>query len=324
MGTRRPSFERLLIIMERQRDPGWGSEYQPAIRAVRGEAPNISHALTFRAMKVPGRDIHVLSAQESHALLLALYHPGVVGVQEQLAMMPHGRPHPLHNFPGAIAGKLAPLRGIVDVAERLGYTHLLPRVWGPGPGGRPCELVFPYVGDFLLAFCKPEGDYCCINWSVKDSEIRFKRPIGTGKRRDQFPESLLPRHELECTYYADAAIRTILLASDLIDWNVRANLRQLFLHHCREVSLSGDEQAELLARFHHCLETETPPSELIFRLTGAGKYSVDDCRNVLFQGIWFRKLRVDLFQPVLIDRPLRPEMQDVLVKYADWFSESPC
>ena len=240
--------------------------------------------------------------------------------------MPDLRAHPLHNFPGAIASELLPLKGMIDVAERLGYVHILPRVWAPDldcDGGRR-DLVFPYIGDLLWAIRRDKGSYYCVNCSVKDSEIAFKRPLQTKRSTqasDQLPTSLLVRHELECAYYADAEIRTILLAADNIDEHVRANLRHLFLHHGRTVELPDDEQEEILARFHHCLETGAPPSELIVRLTGAGKYSVEDCKNVLFQGIWFRKLRVDLFRPILIDRPLKPETQDVLIRYADWFSE---
>ncbi|MGT2472776.1 hypothetical protein [Paraburkholderia terrae] len=126
---------------------------------------------------------------------------------------------------------------------------------------------------------------------------------------------------MECTYYADAGIRTVLLAGDGIDHNVRSNLRHLFGHHDRIVKLPNDEQAKLLTRFQHCLETGVPPAELIVRLSHAGPYSKEDCKNVLFQGIWFRKLRVDLFSPIMIDRPLRPETQDVLIRYADWFAE---
>lgn len=330
MGTARsPSPERLTTILKRQADPSWGSDYEPAIKAVRGEAPNISHAFTLRASKVPGREIHLLSEQELFAALLGLYNPKVVGLQEQRALMPDFRAHPLHNFPGAIAGELLPLRGMIDVAERLGCINILPRVWAPDPdcdGGRR-DLVFPYIGDLLWAIRRDQGSYYCVNWPVKDSEIAFKRPLQTkrsSQANDQLPASLLIRYELECAYYADAAIRTILLAAGNIDEHVRGNLRHLFLHHARKVELPDDTQEELLARFHYCLETGAPPSELIVRLTGAGKYSVEDCKNVLFQGIWFRKLRVDLFRPILIDRPLKPEMQDVLVRYADVFSESPC
>jgi hypothetical protein len=330
MGARRnPSHERLGTILKRQSDPSWGFDYEPAIRAVRDEAPNESHAYRLIAGKVPGREIHLLSQQEFFAALLGLYHPKVVGLQEERALMSGFSPHPLHNFPGVIASALPPLRGMIDVAERLGYVDILPRVWMPDPDcedGRR-ELVFPYIGDLLWAIRGDTGGHYCVNWSVKDSEMAFKRPLSSKRfthANAQQPTSLLARHEIERAYYADAGIRTILLAADDIDVNLRSNLRHLFYYHRRFVGLHADEQAALLSRFQDCLETGVPPSELIIRLAGAKKYSIDDCMNVLFQGIWFRALRVDLFQPVLIDWPLRPETQDVLVKYADWFSESPC
>ncbi|MFM0356537.1 hypothetical protein PQR12_23840 [Paraburkholderia nemoris] len=327
--ARGPSLERLRTILKRQTNPGWGSDYEPAIRAVRGEAPNSSHAFTLSASKVPGRSIHLLSQQESFAAFLGLYHPNVVGLQEQRALMPDMRPHPLHNFPGIIAGTLSPLKGMIDVAQRLGYLKVLRRVWALDAeceGGRR-ELVFPYVGDLLWAMRAADGRTYCVNWSVKDSEIAFKRPLQTERSirsREPLSTAVLPRHEMECTYYADAGIRTILLAATGIDEDLRSNLRHLFAHHNRIIRLPDDEQEKLLTRFRHCLDTGVPPSELIVRLTGAGKYSLEDCKNVLFQGIWFRRLRVDLFRPILINRPLMHETQDVVVRYADWFSEVPC
>ncbi|MFL9917969.1 hypothetical protein PQR75_21760 [Paraburkholderia fungorum] len=330
MGSARgPSLVRLRTILKRQANPSWGSDYEPSIRAVREEAPKFSHAFRLSAAKVQGRDIHLLSEQESFAAYLGLYHPNVVGLQEQRALMPDMRPHPLHSFPGIIGGGLSPLKGMIDVAERLGYLNVLPRVWVPDAeyeGGRR-ELVFPYVGDLLWAIRSDSGRVYCVNWTVKDSEIAFKRPLKTerlGLVRNQHPTGVLPRHEMEHTYYGNAGIRTIFLAADSINEDVRSNLRHLFGHHRLIVELPLDEQEELLTRFRHCLDTGAPPSDLIARLTGAGKYSEEDCKNILFQGIWFRKLRVDLFRPILINRPLRPETKDVLVKYGDWFSESPC
>jgi hypothetical protein len=133
------------------------------------------------------------------------------------------------------------------------------------------------------------------------------------------------RHELETSYYRDANIRTVHLAADAIDPNVRSNLRQLFLHHSRQVALPLSEQEELAGRFGSCLASGVPPPDLITRLIGAGKYTLEDCRNVLYQAIWNRKLRVDLWQPILINRPLHPEEHDILELHADWFAEvSPC
>lgn len=330
MGTsRRPTLARLKTILKRQDNPTWGLDYTPAILAVRGEAPSVSHATIIIPEKLSLREVHVLSSSEYSAVLLGLYHPNVVGLQEQRMLSPGPRAHPLHNFPGAVAGGLPPFKGIIDVAQRLGYLSMLPRgrMNDPEREGLRREIVFPYVGDLLWAMQCSDGRYYCVNWSVKDSESAFKRPLEHERfvtPLGQVSTGLLARHELERTYHSDAGIRTVLVTGDAIDEHVRANLHQLIIHHCRKVTLPIDVQAELLDRFRSCLETGTPPNELIVRLAGADKYSIEDCKNVLYQGVWHRRLRVDLFQPLLIDRPLKPEVLDVLDVYADWFLEEVC
>ena len=330
MGTsRRPTLARLKTILKRQTNPTWGPDYTPSILAVRGEAPSLSHALTIIPEKLSGREVHLLSLSECFAALLGLYNPNVVGLQEQRMLSSGPSAHPLHNYPGAIVGGLTPLKGIIDAAERLGYLKMLPRVRleDPENEGQRREIVFPYIGDLLWTLQGTNGRHYCINWSVKDSESAFKRPL-QHKRfitpRGQISTGVLERHELERTYYADAGIRTVLVSGEAIDEHVRANLQNLFLYQNRTVNLPKDVQSELLARFHDCLETGTPPNELIVRLAGFGKYSIEDCKNVLYQGIWHRKLRVDLLQPILIDRPLKPETQDVLDIYEKWFAETTC
>lgn len=324
---RRPNEIRLRRIAKRQANPTWGKDYCPAILAVRGEAPSASHALTITPEKLDGREVHLLSLAECSAAILGLYHPDSVGLQEQRAFSRGGSSHPLHNFEAASPIGLRPLKGIVDVADRLGYLESLPKVKikdATAVGG--CRwVVFPFVGDLLWAMRTRDGHHYCLNWSVKDSEDAFKRPLESKRfitPKGKVAEGMLVRHELESCYYQDAGIRTVFLAADTIDQHVRSNLRQLFLHHGRKVSLLSTEQDELTERFRNCLESGVPAFELIAKLTGAGKYSVDDCRNVLYQAIWYRRLRVDLFQPILINRPLNPEARDVLQVYGDWFEEA--
>jgi len=324
---RRPNEMRLRRISKRQANPTWESDYCPAILAVRGEAPSISHALTITANKLNGREVHLLSLAECSAAILGLYHPNSVGLQEQRAFSRGGCPHPLHNFEGASPVGLRPIRGIVDVADRLGCLEVLPKVKikdaATDSGYR--WVVFPFIGDLLWAMRAEDGHHYCLNWSVKDSEDAFKRPLGSKRfvtPNGKLSEGVLVRHELESAYYRDAGIRTVFLAADAIDPHVRSNLRLLFLHHERRVSLPSTEQAELTERFRNCLESGVPAFELIAKLAGAGKYSLDDCRNVLYQAIWYRHLRVDLFRPILIDRPLNKETRDVLQVYGDWFKEA--
>jgi hypothetical protein len=323
---RNPNEKRLRRISTRQTNPSWGKDYIPSILAVRGEAPSASHALTITPEKLGGREVHLLSLAECSAAILGLYHPDSVGLQEQRAFSRGGSPHPLHNFEAASPVGLHPLKGIIDVADRLGYLEALPKV-KIKDASATCGyrwVVFPFIGDLLWAMRAMDGHLYCVNWSVKDSEDAFKRPLESKRfitPKGKLAEGVLVRHELESRYYLDALIRTVFVAADTIDQHVRSNLRQLFLHHGRKVSLSSVEQEELTERFRICLESGVPAFELIAKLTGARKYSLDDCRNVFYQAIWYRRLRVDLFRPILIDRPLNPETRDVLVVYADWFKE---
>lgn len=327
---RSPNENRLRRIAKRQLNPSWDKDYVPAILAMRGEAPSISHALTITPEKLGGREVHLLSLAEFSAALLGLYHPDSVGLQEQRVFSSGGCPHPLHNFKSVSPVGLKPFFGIVDVADRLGYLDALCKVKikDAAAPGRYRWVVFPFIGDLLWAMRTEDGRHYCLNWSVKDSEDAFKRPLQCKRfitPKGKLADGVLVRHELERAYYQDAGIRTVFLAADMIDPQVCSNLRHLFLHHSRKVSVPLAEREELIGRFRTCLESGVPAFELIARLTGAGKYSLDDCRNVLYQAIWNRRLRVDLSRPILINRPLNPETQDVIERYADWFTEAaPC
>jgi len=220
---------------------------------------------------------------------------------------------------------------MVNVAARLGYLDTLPRIWLPDPDAPPQRkaIIFPYIGDLLWAIRAGKNKLYCVNWSVKDDVSMFKRPLdrlarARPQRKRGGASELLERHELECAYYGGAGIRTVLLGANEIDCHVVNNLRHLFLHHRNETGLSLAEQVEMLERFQRCIETEVSPVNLITHLCGSGRYSFEACRDVLFQGIWNRTLRVDLFSPILIDRPFRPEEKDVVAVYADWFREQSC
>jgi len=51
------------------------------------------------------------------------------------------------------------------------------------------------------------------------------------------------------------------------------------------------------------------------------RYGIDvfTARVILYQAIWNRRLRIDLFHPVVADHPLMPEHIDVCTQYADLF-----
>lgn len=319
--ARRLTPLRLATIYTRQANPTWDNQYVPSILAIRGEAPSISNIYAVKSPKF-GRLVHLLSTQEFSAYLVAAYHPGLIGLQEQRMLSPEPRCHPLCNMPGEVPTNYPAFKGIIDVADRLGYLSCLPKIWAPAttPLGEPTLVVFPYTGDLLLAMRTGEGQAQCINWSIKADEAGFKRPIAkVGTSLPQSPEGILARYEIERTYYADAGIQTHLVVGTSFDTGVVNNLRVLYAYECTPLAMAEDERLELESRFQSCLESEQPISNLLPRLLGSGRRGLNDMLACFYQAIWQRRLRVDLFRPVLIDRPLHPETRDVVDVYAKLF-----
>ncbi len=318
---------RMSTILKRQAVPRWGSDYTPSILATPQEAPSISHACTLNSSKL-GREVHCLSLPETAAALLALYDPAVVDLHEQRMLASWPTPHPLFGFPGMHQVQLPPIRGMIEVAERLGYLKMLPRVRieNPDVPGSSDVQVFPYIGDLLLFRRRVNDDgLYCVNWSIKDQELAFRvrtirQPGKQRPSRDSLPD-ILPRHEMEEVYYKDAAIRTVRIACDQIDTHVIANLKQLFLNHGTQLPIGQDPQRRILEKFMLALDLGIPPLEVAQDLCARGDVTPHACRTVLYQAIWRRELRVDLFRPVLFNQPLRPEQRDVLDVYANWFKE---
>ncbi len=110
-------------------------------------------------------------------------------------------------------------------------------------------------------------------------------------------------------------------ALERVDPDLFANLRQLFIYHRRQVSLTDDQREEIVHRFQSGMEAGVAPMDVIARLAGASLHTADECRSCLYQAIWKRRLRVDLFKPIVLDRPLRPEERDVIDVQSDWFKE---
>lgn len=313
---------RLKTILERQSKPRWGSEYLPSILATRSEAPAISRASILTPAKL-GREMHLLSSAERKVAMLALYHSDVVEIHEQKMLNPISCRHPAASMPGFENRDLPTHRGMIAVAEELGFSKLLPTVsFQKQDSSKKLTIVFPYIGDLLL-FLRRSGRIHCVNWSIKNTEDGFKRPLDLERlnpnQSNMSNESVMARHQLEKNYYRDASINTHLIAAEKIDNNVVCNLTQLFLHHRRTVNLDPSLRIDLVDSIRIAIEYELPPHVVIINFCARWNVSFTDCATALWQSIWNRDIRVDLFRPVLIDRPLRPEVHDVLDVYSDWF-----
>lgn len=323
MALNRPTFARLKEVMRRQKDMKWGADYLPAIQATPKEAPSASRASILTAFKLGSREMHLLSPAERAFAILALHHPHIADIHEQTVLSPDPYPHPLFGFLDMMGAKLPPFKGMIDVADRLGYTSLLPIVWedSSADSESPRAFVFPYIGDLLLFLLPPGETPYCVNWNIKSKLEAFKRSGAPNSKRHRIADEVaeLPRNEMERTYYADAGIRTEHLALEQLDVHVVANLTQLFTHHATPLDLSLEQRGELLGRFQAAMETGVPPFEVIQLSAARGRFTVHQARTFLWQAIWGRELRCDLFRPLLLDRPLHPERDDALNVYGGWF-----
>jgi hypothetical protein len=317
---RKLTAARVKTIYQRQFEPAWDETYQPAIQATPQEAPSHSRASIVMVEKFQ-RGIHLLSSAELNIFLLGIYHPNIIGIQEQRMFSPVPTVHPLWNFNGVDRFSLKPLEGTIKVAERLGLDGFFPKIKMVSKSGEHLVPI-PLIGDLLFAI-KDDLKTNCINWSIKSQFKQFSEvktyQFDKLNRDKTANERLLARHELERTYYEDAGIKTHFIAEDQIDKNVLSNLRQLFLYQSRNPALQPIQHAELFHHFQTAFNTGIPPYEVIRKFHLREKYTPEQSKSVLFQAIWNRKIRPDLFKPILIDRPLAPEKVDVLEAYQDFF-----
>ena len=314
------SVTRLNKMLERQEPPKFGAAYLPATFATREEAPGISCPAILQCKKL-AREIHMLGQPEVNAGLLALHHPFLTELHEQkiLCCWPHS--HPISGLPGIDATSLASLRGTVEVAERLGYLFLHPVIYIPDPEspGRKLKVPFPYQGDLLLFMRRDDGSIYCVNWTIKNKRAAFFES-GPGKRDTKETRlAAQARLEIEIAYYLDAYIRTQMIADEDIDSNVSANLCQLYPYTYKTASVEAAQRQDIVEAYKAALVSGLPPMDVMTTLITRGKCTAYDARVIFYQSIWERELRVDLFQPVLVDYPLQPESVDILNRYAGWF-----
>ncbi len=317
----KPSLERYKQILRRQEKPKFGSDYEPSIRATREEAPNISIA-TQSWSSFLGRRVHTLSGPETKAASLALYHPNLIDLHEQrmLSVFPEEHPFARHSV---MDGKLPlPVRGTFEVAEKLGYSDHHPMI----PVDKHkfgCDwLPFPYIGDLLLFLYDEAGPYC-VNWNIKAKKDGFEKPLAgirSSKRQDKAINKAIARHQIEIAYYMDAEIRTVDIAETDIDSTLVKNLRHLLKWNSRPGIQNKNLRDEAVLHFKLGLTRGIPPVDTVLFLIRKNGGDKQDYLVTLYQAIWRRTLRVDLFRRVLVDRPLLPEKKDPLNEYYAFFA----
>lgn len=309
---------RLLTYMARQPQARWGSDYQPAIQATPQEAPRISRPTILHSALL-GREVHLLSTPEAQAALLAFHNPRLFDLHEQKLLSCVPDTHPLFSHPFSAGVELPAVQGTLKVAESMGKLAKHPKFFSAEHGRN--WVPFPYVGDLLLFLRDEEGPYA-VNWTIKltpeDFHRRGPRPFGQVRRREPDPDAEW-RHLLEEKYYADAGIRTVRVSGSQLHPGLIANLRDLFGWHKRPTSVAANARLEVLAALKESINSDSTAWDVVHNVAqhiGIEKY---DVKTLLYQFIWNRHLRVDLYRPFLMNHPLRPEVVDPLSAHHEWF-----
>jgi hypothetical protein len=324
MAAIKRTTERLRTIYQRQRSNAFGPDYIPAQLATAREAPSVSRATILCARKLGDREVHLLSRAELDAAFVALYHPSLFDLHEQRMLSPAPCAHPLAGHPRALGRLLPQLPGTVAVLEHLKptATHPAIRVQTGDDATSTVLAPWPYIGDLLLFLEDVQGPYC-VNWTVKSDASGFFSRGGLGakpSRRGATDPAVLLRHDIERLHYAAGGIRTVQIVGSTFDPELIANLRVLFMHHGRVVDVSAEKIDQIIEALQGWIGSTANMATVLTRVSQRYGIDVFTARVILYQAIWNRRLRIDLFHPVVADHPLVPEHIDVCTQYADLFA----
>lgn len=317
---------RLREILRRQDPPVFGHAYEASIKPMRTEAPSRSRPAWVWSQRL-GRRVSTLSQPERDVFCILDYHPGLFELQEQRMLPFLPTPHPLAGHHLAVGLVLPAFRGTLAVADELGVLNFHPVLkLGNRAKNEPLEEVpAPFINDFLAFFYDTEGCYC-VNFSVKATKEAFTtRTIGvtprTNMQRAQQREAA--RHAVEEKLFMEIGIPTHFIAAADLHPIVVSNLQSLQLWQKRPQPFESDTYQRIVDAFQNGIEKGKSALEIIHCLKVSPGQREYDIRVTLHQAIWRRDIRIDLFSYFFIDRPLKPEKQDVLKLYGHWFERVP-
>jgi hypothetical protein len=321
-------------VLMRQKEYAWGPKYQPATRAVRGEAPRISVASTMPCQLLQ-RKVHALSNPEKFCFALALYHPNLWEFHEQHVLYPGAKQHPMAAH-RRFSGQAWPsTSGTFRIAKHLGLEKYHPMVWEPKNQSNPHHatldtlldgedqgrhLPTPYQGDALLFMRDERGEYL-VSWDVKAKTGDHAQPGGEmiEQMKDGALAKALARDAIYVEYMRELQIPIVRISLDDIPASIRARLHFLCLAHTQPIDLPDTMVADLIGAFQLGITKEQIPLAIINRHVKTDAQFIA-AKNLLQIAIWERKIRVDLRHPVLVDSPLVPEAIDLLVEFGHLFA----
>lgn len=319
-GLNSPQVVKRILDRQFMKTPGFHEKYEPCIMANRSEAPRVSRPTTMYVPKF-GRNLQLMSLAEALFAALAAYCPDVWDLHEQHMLHPFEGPHPLEGCPEGDRMRLPSVRGTEFARTRVPGARKSTTVTLPGKA-REAAVVRPLIGDLLL-FRRIEGRAFVLNWSVKKRASDFgSRPLlcaRQAKRTQDERFELSIRNRIEELYFEDIGIRTAWCAEDMINPVVRHNLMKLVGVAASRSALTGDNERKLIVMFRDLVGTRETPLSILDTVSKEFDVQPTECLRTLYRAVWNREIRLDLFSPILPDKPLRPEREDVLDVYSEMY-----
>ncbi|WP_174876044.1 hypothetical protein [Vogesella oryzae] len=315
---------RLKIFVDRYKTrqgvPRIGAEYQPAIQAVKGEAPSLGRCARLYFPRY-GRVIHTLSAPETAAAFVAAAHPRNRDILEQRCLPPLPDINPLALYPEMRGRRIEGLPGTLAIAEQCGLLAFHPSFLSDD---RCSRIPVPLTGDLLLILRDEDGLYA-VNWTIKLNNSGFlerqnRRPVRRKSLASQQKAEARLRIESEC--YAQAGIPTHRVTGVTFDEVLVANLRMCAAWLSRPTKLNLASQNAMISCYCKIIDTNYSPLDLLEKLMLRFDCSRQDCLIVFYQAVWHRQLQINLFRSVMFDTPLQSAKEEWHVKYAQYFSRS--
>ena len=164
-----------------------------------------------------------------------------------------------------------------------------------------------------------QGPYCLF-WEVKVEPEDHGKPGGAPLKRlsPSAVEKARARQTVCTAYVEQLGSRAVEVSSRKIPRTLAVTLINLCRSHVAEIDLPDTAIAELMQAYQGAVGSDMP-ARLVAKKLVSDRY-LDAAKALLEVAVWQRKVRVDLYQPVLWDRPLLPESRDVLAEFAHFFA----
>jgi len=313
-------------VFSRQPSYGhWGPAYVSAMFATPDEAPTASRPTAFFSRRQQ-RYVHPMGYPEAVFGAFADYHPSVWEYHEGHLLQPWPVDHPLACHPLYADRPWPSTRGTIQILAGMGRLREHPRVPAFSIDGTLLtdgNAVLAWIGDMMLFLQDAAREPYVLDWDIKNSIGRHGQPWAGNWRAAHSPRAKRRAALRDAgyeAYMAELQIGIRRVALEEIDVEVSRNLVRLCSRYQSEVGLPDALIQDLDAAYAECLRCGDPPLVVIKRLV-ADPSLFGEAGRVLDHAVWERRLRVDLWRPILVDQPLLPERIDLLEHHRAWFAK---